>query len=87
MSAIRQQAIEIIERMPEEKIYDIVNLLQKMEDKEETPKQNSPTEAQIAFQKLKKYRKEGAADRDYKAELYTALEEKYERLIRLKNYV
>ena len=38
---------------------------------------NELTSSQKAYQNLQKFRKEGTIDRDYKAELYAALEEKY----------
>ena len=80
MSAIRQQAIEMIEKLPEDKIYYLVNLLKNMEEPKDEPKQEGLTEAQIAFQRLAKYRVEWSSDRDYREELYEALEEKYASL-------
>lgn len=80
MSEIRQQAIEMIEKMPEEKIYYIIDMLKKMEEPKDEPKQEGLTKAQIAFRELAKYRVQWDSDRDYREELYEALEEKYASL-------
>ncbi len=42
-----------------------------------TTYEDEPTNAQKAYQNLQKFRRRGTADRDYKEELYSALEEKY----------
>lgn len=77
MSVIRQQAIELIERMPEAKIHYLINILKNIEELMASPNAEEEFDSQTAYQELEKYRKKGIADRNYKDELYAALEEKY----------
>lgn len=66
----------LIKKMPDEKIYYLVNLLSDLV--ETTPTYgNESANAQKAYENLQKFRNRGTVDRDYKAELYAALEEKY----------
>lgn len=77
MTAMQERAMDLIQRMPEEKIYYLINLLEGLV--ETTPLyKNEPTNAQKAYRNLQKFRRRGTEDRDYKAELYAALEERYE---------
>jgi uncharacterized protein YbaP (TraB family) len=75
MTAIKEQAIELINGLSDEKIYYLVNFI-KAFDKNET----AIDESIKAYQELQQYRKKGTVDRDYKNELYSALEEKFESL-------
>jgi hypothetical protein len=75
MTAIKEQAIELINGLSDEKIYYLVNFI-KAFDKGEA----GADEPLKAYQELQQYRKKGTEDRDYKAELYSALGEKYESL-------
>lgn len=78
MTVIQEQAVEIIRNMPDEKIYYVINILKKIDslylDKEEYGIEKS----QAAYENLQRFRKPGITDRDYKAELAKAWEEKYE---------
>lgn len=77
MTMMQEQAMDLIKRMPDEKIYYLINLLEGFVDA--TPVYKSElTDSQRAYQNLQKFRRKGTEDRDYKAELYAALEEKYE---------
>ena len=79
MTAMQERAMDLIQRMPEEKIYYLINLLEGLV--ETTPLyKNEPTNAQKAYQNLQKFRRRGTEDRDYKTELYAALEERYESI-------
>jgi hypothetical protein len=73
MTAIKKQAIELIDGLSDEKIYCLVNFI-KAFDKDEP----GANESLRAYQEIQKYRKKGAVDRDYRAELYSALEDRYE---------
>lgn len=77
MTLMQEQAIDLIKKMPDEKIYYLIHLL---EDFVEPPTLYSTesTVSQRAYQNLQKFRHRGTVERDYKAELCTALEEKYE---------
>lgn len=78
MTAMREHAIEMVKRIPEDKMYYIVNILENIEGLVETVSSEEKSESQIAYQELQKYRRKGTADRNYKEELHAALEEKYE---------
>lgn len=77
MTAIQEQAIEMVKRIPEDKTYILVNILENIEKLLSTDSSADNTESMEAYQNLQKYRKPGTEERDYKAELYEALEEKY----------
>lgn len=77
MSVMRKQAIEMVERMPEEKIYYLIHILEGIEGLMAPTGTEEPSDAQTAYQELEKYRRKGTVDRNYKEELYAALEEKY----------
>lgn len=79
MTLMQEQAMDLIRKMPDDKIYYLINLLEGLV--EATPLYKSgPTNSQRAYQNLQKFRRKGTEDRDYKAELYAALEEKYESI-------
>ena len=77
MTMLQKQAIDIIKKLPDDKIYHVINILEGIEklfpEKEEAELEKS----QKAYQELQRYRKIGSIDRDYKSELAEALEEKY----------
>ena len=76
MTLMQEQAMDLIKKMPDEKIYYLINLSSDLV--ETTPiYKNEPTNAQKAYKNLQKFRHRGTVERDYKAELYSALEEKY----------
>lgn len=76
MTLMQEQAMDLIMKMPDEKIYYLVNLLNGFV--ETTPIDNEElTNSQKAYENLQRFRRRGTVDMDYKAELYSALEEKY----------
>lgn len=77
MNLMQEQAIDLIKRLPDEKIYYLVHLLESVVEAKPLYR-NELTNSQKAYQNLQKFRKEGTEDRDYKAEVYAALEEKLE---------
>lgn len=79
MTLIQEQAIDLIKRLPDEKIYYLINFLEAFEIPRQTDN-NEVTSSQRAYQNLQKFRKKGTEDRDYREELYAALEEKYASL-------
>lgn len=80
MTMIQEQAIEMIKRMPDDKIYYVVSILEGIEGLFSDTKVGGTTTAQKAYQNLQRFRKSGSVERDYKAELRAALEEKYESI-------
>lgn len=79
MTLMQEQAIDLITKLPDEKIYYLINFLEGFMDIKQVEK-NKLTNSQKAYQNLQKFRQKGTIDRDYKAELYAALEEKYESI-------
>ncbi len=77
MTMLQEQAIDMIKKLPDDKIYYVVNILEGIEGLF-MPKDGQRRErAQKAYQELQHYRKNSPVERDYKAELAEALE-KYE---------
>lgn len=76
MTLMQEQAMDLIKKIPDEKIYYLINLLSGLV---ETPPiyRHESMNAQKAYEKLQKFRHKGTVARDYKAELYSALEKKY----------
>ena len=77
MTLMQEQAIDLIKKMPDEKIYYLIHLLEDFVEPS-TLYNTESTASQRAYQNLQKFRHRGTVERDYKAELCTALEEKYE---------
>ncbi|MCI9077273.1 MAG: hypothetical protein HFH10_16195 [Dorea sp.] len=69
--------MDLIKKMPDEKIYYLIHLLEDFVEPS-TIYNTESTASQRAYQNLQKFRHRGTVERDYKAELCTALEEKYE---------
>ena len=79
MTVLQKQAMDLIKRLPDEKVYYLINLLEGLAEPKQTA-ESELTESQKAYQNLQKFRRRGIEDRDYKAELYAALEEKHENI-------
>lgn len=77
MTVMQEQAIEIIKRLPDEKIFYVVNILEGIEGLTQNV---SSTKAQTAYQNLQRFRKCGTVERSYKEELQEALIERYESI-------
>ena len=83
MTMLQEQAIDMIKKLPDDKIYYIVNILESIEGlfmPKDSQKTEKAQKAQKAYQELQRYRKSSRVERDYKAELAEALEEKYENI-------
>lgn len=78
MTVIQEQAIEIIKNMPDEKIYYVINILKGIDGLYPAKEVYGIEKSQAAYENLQHFRKLGITDRDYKAELANAWEEKYE---------
>lgn len=76
MTLMQEQAIDLIKRLPDDKIYYLVNFLEGF-DMSKQATGNGVTESQRAYLNLQKFKQKGTVDRDYREELYSALEEKY----------
>lgn len=77
MTAMQEQAIDMIKRLPDDKIYYVVNILQGIEGLYLSEHSKDLSRSQKAYRNLQRFRKVGVEDRDYKNELKEALEEKY----------
>ena len=77
MTVMKQRAIDMINRMPEEKLYYIVQLLEGVEGLSENRADGFETSEQRALKDLQRFRKRSEVEIDYKAELAKAREEKY----------
>lgn len=80
MTVIKEQAIELIKRLPDDKVFYVVNILEGLEGLYSSEEEPGITKSQKAYQNLQRLRKTGIEDIDCKAELSQALEEKYENL-------
>ena len=80
MTMLQEHAIDMIKKLPDDKIYYIVNILEGIEGLFMSKDSQRTERAQKAYQELQHYRKSSPVERDYKAELAEALEEKYENI-------
>ncbi len=77
MTMLKERAVDIIRRMPEEKLFYVVQLLESVEELSENTKKDGMTLEQRALEDLQRFRKKRDVEIDYKAELAEAREEKY----------
>lgn len=77
MTMLQEKAVDMISRMPEDKLYYVVQLLESVEGLSENMEDGSKTSAQRALEDLQRFRKRSDVEIDYKAELAKAREEKY----------
>lgn len=77
MTMLKERAVDIIKRMPEEKLFYVVQLLESVEELSENTKKEGMTLEQRALKDLQRFRKKSDVEIDYKAELAEAREEKY----------
>ena len=74
---LKHGMIDMISRMPEEKLYYIVQLLESVEGLSENRADDFEAPEQRALKDLQRFRKRSEVEIDYKAELAKAREEKY----------
>ena len=77
MTMLKQRAVDMISRMPEEKLYYVVQLLESVEGLSENTVEGVKTPEQRVLEDLQRFRKRSDVEIDYKAELAKAREEKY----------
>ena len=77
MTMLKQRAVDMISRMPEEKLYYVVQLLESVEGLSENTVNGVKTPERRALEDLQRFRKRSNVEIDYKAELTKAREEKY----------
>lgn len=77
MTMLKERAVDIIKRMPEEKLFYVVQLLESVEELSENTQKEGMTLEQRALEDLQRFRKKRDVEIDYKAELAEAREEKY----------
>ncbi len=77
MTMLKERAVDIIRRMPEEKLFYVVQLLESVEELSENTKKDGMTLEQRALEDLQRFRKKRDVEIDCKAELAEAREEKY----------
>ncbi|MCM1136877.1 MAG: hypothetical protein NC400_15055 [Clostridium sp.] len=78
MTAMQERAFEMISRLPEDKVYYVVRLLEGIEGLIPQTTAEVKTTEQGAYENLQRFRKSSSVEIDYRAELSEALEEKYE---------
>lgn len=80
MTMIQEQAIDMIKRMPDDKIYYVIHILEGIEGLFADQKDVTKTRSQQAYENLQRFRKCSMTERDYKKDLQEALEDKYARI-------
>ncbi len=77
MTQIRAKTLEMIEKLPDEKMIYVFNILQNIEAFSQSREREDVVPSEDAFSTLMKYNKTLPEDFDYVAELERAREEKY----------
>ncbi len=77
MTVMQERTFETIKRLPDVKIYYILQILEGMEELALQAVQESMIREQRAYENLQRYRKCSDVEIDYKAELVQVLKEKY----------
>ncbi len=78
MTVMQERAFEMIKRLPDDKVYYIVRMLEGIEGLIPENVMEVSTVEQKAYENLQRFRKCSDVEIDYKAELMQALEDKYE---------
>ena len=73
MTELKEQAVKILQNIPDDKMVYVVKMLNKISDESD----NSEEVRKAAWEELKKYKGIVKADIDEKAELAKARDEKY----------
>lgn len=74
MTALRRDALELVERIPEDKLYYVVQILEGVTFLTES---SSMSKKEMAFSKLESLRKKVPHNLDYDEELASYREERY----------
>lgn len=78
MTVMQERAFEMIKRLPDDKVYYIVRMLEGIEGLIPENVMEVSTAEQKAYENLQRFRECSDVEIDYKAELMQALEDKYE---------
>ena len=78
MTVMQERAFEMIKRLPDDKVYYIVRMVEGIEGLIPENVMEVSTAEQKAYENLQRFRKCSDVEIDYKAELMQALEDKYE---------
>ena len=78
MTALQEQAIQIIVRMPDEHLSRAVRVLRDMEEEEAVEMRPSLQKSRAAYKTLMSFCRKGTISGDYKKELAEARDERYE---------
>lgn len=70
MTVMQQQAIEMIKKLPDDKVYYVVNILKSIDELISETQTEELTKSQKAYQNFQRFRKNNPAERDYKEDLY-----------------
>lgn len=70
MTVLKERAVDIITRMPEERLYYVVQLFESVERLSENNSKEDKTPEQRALEDLQRFRKRSDVEIDYKAELF-----------------
>lgn len=77
MTQIREKTLKMLEKLPDEKIIYVYNILQNIEALSQSEKIQDLPSRDDAFTTLMKYSRSLPEDFDYKAELEAAREDRY----------
>lgn len=77
MTVMQERAFEMIKRLPDDKVYYVVRMLEGIEGLIPENVMGTVTMEQKAYENLQRFRKCNDVEIDYKAELARALEDKY----------
>lgn len=77
MTQIREKTLKMLEKLPDDKLIYVFNILQNIEAFSQSDKIQYLPSREDAFETLMKYSRSLPEDFDYKAELEAAREERY----------
>lgn len=77
MTSMQEKAFEMIKRLPDDKVYFVVQLLEGMEGLLPQSMTGKKSPEQKAYEELQQFRKCATEEVDYRAELTQAREKKY----------
>ncbi|MBR0172549.1 MAG: hypothetical protein IJQ21_07140 [Lachnospiraceae bacterium] len=78
MTALQEQAINMIKTAPEEDVTYVIGILTRHQLREKKNENKSIERSKVAYKKLMSFCKKGTIIDDYKKDLAEALDKKYE---------
>ena len=70
MTILQEQSMNLVKRLPDDKVYYLVNLLEGLVESKQT-EENTLIQSKKAYQNLQKFRRKGIVERNYKAKYIT----------------